>query len=207
MTKNCSFKYAVTVAENAPAYWPAVLRGSFAQTFRTAKELEYDGVEILLRAPEDFSAEDAIALASDTGIEIASVTTGLAKCLDGLTMTDSDIDVRKRTVLRLKEFVDWAEVVGCCVIVGSIHGNLPDDDMGASLARTWMRECFDEVFEYAQRQKVEIDLEPINHHEYNVMNSTEETMDYIRSFNTTCCKLHLDTLHMYYDEPDKKVAI
>ena len=124
--RDVPFKFAVAAAEQIPETDPVLLRGNIEGIFRKAAELGYDAIEVHLRSADALPAERMVQLAKETGVAVAAVATGLAKREDGLCLIDDDPAARAASVERLKGFVDWAAVVGCIIIVGSMRGNLPD---------------------------------------------------------------------------------
>lgn len=204
--KKVPFKFAVTAAEQAPEMDPVLLRGSIESAFHKAAELGYDAIEVHLRSAEAIPAERMVELAKETGVAVAAVATGLAKREDGLCLIDDDPAARAAAVERLKGFVDWAAVVGCIIIVGSMRGNLPDKK-NREIPDARMHECLGEVARYAEEKGVTIVVEAINRYENNYCNTAEETAEYVRTFHSPALLPHLDTFHMNIEEADMVEAI
>ncbi len=200
------YHFAVTSAEFALPKAPVLLRCGIREQFEKAKELGYDAIEMHLRTPEDVDPYSVVALQKEFGIRVSAVATGLAKLIDNLCLIDPSEEGRKAAVDRLKRFIDWSAVVGNAIILGSMRGNLPEDETRA-LSEAWIRQSLTEVTDYAREKKVVILLEVINRYENNYLNTARETIAFIRSFQNDFLKVHLDTFHMNIEEADMTAAI
>lgn len=200
------YHFAVTAAKFALPKAPVLLRCEIREQFEKAKELNYDAIELHLRTPQDVDPHELVALQNEFGIRVSAVATGLAKLIDNLCLIDPNAEARKAAVDRLKGFIDWSSIVGNAIILGSMRGNLPEDDTRAQ-SEAWIRETLTEVTSYAKEKKVVILLEVINRYENNYLNTAKETIDFVKSFHNEYLKVHLDTFHMNIEEADMPAAI
>lgn len=202
-----NFKFSVTAAPWALKGAPVLLCGNpMRPLFEQAKNLGYDALELHLLNPSDAPAQEIAGYCKESGIVISSVATGLSKLVDNLSFIDEDPKVRAAAIKRIKDVIDWCEILKCGVIIGSMRGRIPDIANRAKEDRR-MAECFYEILAYTEAKKVPIYLEVINRYENNFLNTAEETLEYISKFNSDYLFVHLDTFHMNIEESSMEEAI
>ena len=100
------------------------------------------------------------------------------------------------------EFISFASRTKSKVIIGSVKGKLPNDLNKRSLALTWIRDCFNECIDQAEKLDVVLLVEAINRYEINFLNTVEEAYEFIKAFSTDKLALLVDTFHMNIEEED-----
>lgn len=200
------FNYAVTAAPWALEGAPVLLRGEMRAQFEKAKRLGYDAIELHLRTPDDTNLLELRSLCKEFNLCISAVATGLSKLVDKLSFIDDDPKIRSAAVDRIKEFIDWSVELECGVIIGSMRGTIPNLNEREQYDQR-MFECLKNIISYAEPVKVPIHLEVINRYENNYLNTAQETLKYVNSFNSDYLFVHLDTFHMNIEERSMEDAI
>ena len=194
-------KLALTATPSSARFAPIIVRDKVDKAFALAAELGYDGVELHLRRPSDVDLSVVKALATDYGLEIPMLGTGMGVD-DGLTFSDPDRDVRRRAVERIKEHIKLAVSLGSTVVLGSMRGSLGRDEVQHSRRRGFIMDCMAECCQAASRAGVPMLLEPINRYETNFINSVDEALEVVEQLGSPGIKLLVDTFHMNIEEAD-----
>ena len=179
------------------------VRGEPDVVFPRLKEWGYRALEPFVRDPKRFDAALFGKQANRYGLEIAAVGTGPVVSDDKLTFASSDAETRAAAVKRAKDIVDFASRFGSPVIIGKLRGEI--DVHQPEQSWQWMREGFDQVCEYAERNGVVIAIEPQNQMVINNVNTTQEGIAFIQSANCASLKLMLDVHHMNME--DRSLAL
>jgi len=106
------------------------LRGDLAASFSVLAELGYAGAELMVRDPKALSVREIASIAHDHGLVIPAVSTGQCRKEDGLQLCSPDFTLRRRSVDRTKEVLDFAAELGALVNIGALRGTLPDRALG-----------------------------------------------------------------------------
>ena len=94
------------------------------------------------------------------GMEISSIGTGMAYGMEGLSLTSSDEQIRRRAVTRLKDQLDLGRILACPVIIGSMRGLIETGET-FSLINKRMTDAMKELAEYAEKQMENWSLRPL----------------------------------------------
>lgn len=201
------FKIGVTCALDAPkgAPFPLVDPDIYA-TVDYLAENGFDSIELHLLHPGEVDAARIREYCAQKGIFISSIGTGMAYGREGLSLTSPDADVRRRAIERLKAQLDLASELECCIIIGSMHGNIPE---GGSAAQTDMRmlEACKELAEHAEKGKGSIVIEAIDRLESNYLQTAAEVLELIEKTGSSRFYVHLDTYHMNMEERDWRAPV
>jgi len=179
----------------------AVGFGDFERNVSLLMKLGYDGVEIALRDPELL---DPVILGSQlnkVGLKLAALGTGQAFVDEGISLTDSEGQVRQKALERVKKHIDFASELNSQVIIGLIRGKI----IGPTLKERqigFLEESIKELCSYAEKKGVLLLVEPLNRYECNLLNTAAEVMDLIKHVGSPALKLLLDTFHMNIEEVD-----
>ena len=195
-------KLALTATTPDVKFGPILFRTSFDETFATASELGYDGVELHLRRADLVEVEDLRRLMDRYGLEVPTIGTGLAAGMDGLTFTDPDPEVRRRAVDRIKGQISLASRLGAAVIIGFIYGRLGDAGDERRLREDYGLAGLSECAREAEQHGVMLFLESINRYENDHLNTVAEALDIVGRIDTPNLKILADTFHMNIEEVD-----
>ncbi len=195
-------KIALTATPSVARFAPIVVRGEISEAFALASELEYDGVELHLRHASDVDRVIVKRLATNYGLGVPTLGTGMAAGEDGLTFVDSDPEVRRRAVERVKEHVDLAAELDSAVTIGVVSGRIGTDPEKGQALRAAGNACLDEVCRSAESVGVTILLEPLNRYECDHISTVEQGLAVIEEIGAPNLKLLADTFHENIEETD-----
>jgi sugar phosphate isomerase/epimerase len=120
--------------------------------------------------------------------------------IDGLSLTDLDLMIRKKAIERLKGYIDLAKKLNSGVIIGSMRGKINHDNYYKHLSV--YKQSMIELADYAEYRNVSIYVETINRYEINFHNTIEEMVAFLESINSQKLKVLVDTFHMNIEETD-----
>ena len=199
-------KLSLTATPNPGRFAPILLRVQPAEAFALAAELGYDGVELHLRRPGDIDRVAVKKLATDYGLGIPMIGTGMA-LEEGLTFCDSDPDVRRRAVMRIREHIELATFLGSRPVIGGIKGTLGNDPRMRSIRRAFILDCIQQCADAAAAAGVDLLVEAINRYETDLSNTVDEALDLLREIGSPSLKLLVDTFHMNIEEVDIAASV
>ena len=171
---------------------------------RVCDELQaagYAGIEPFVCNPESFAAEAWARAVERSGLAVAAVGTGPVVLDDQLTFTAADESVRRAAIERTKGIVRFAARLGTQVNIGKLRGELPSGG-GEARARDWMRAAFAEVCAFGENLGVTLTLEPQNRTIINNLNTTAESLAWLRNLALPNLRLMLDVFHMDHEGED-----
>jgi sugar phosphate isomerase/epimerase len=197
-----SIAFGVAVSQEVLGDGASVpLQGGIAAGMATAAALGFDCVELHLRNPADFDVGELARLAADTGVRIAAIGTGLEYSLNGLSLTSDDPAIRRLAVERMRQHIDLAAQFGAVVFLGLIRGKCG--------RRVRLADCLDRLAEqlaplaaYAAEKRVPTGIEPVAYYFSDLLNTTAETIDFLRRPGLESIGLLLDTHHIHLEERD-----
>jgi sugar phosphate isomerase/epimerase len=170
-----------------------------AQTiFPFLKENGYAAVEPFLRDPSLININAFETMVNRYGMEVACVGTGPVVSDDKLTFTNDKSDIRLAAVQRTKDIIDFASLFGSPVNIGKLRGDV--DESQPEQSWKWMKECFLDVCEHADKQGINILLEPQNKNNINTINTTKEALAFLEEMNISNLLLNLDVYHMSFED-------
>ena len=106
------------------------LRGELGSSFRLLGELGYEAAELMVRDGSELRAGEIARMAGDCGLAIPAVSTGQMRKEDGLQLCSPNGELRRRSIDRTKQLLDFAAELGAQVNIGTLRGTLPDRDRG-----------------------------------------------------------------------------
>ena len=197
-----SVAFGVAVSEEILGDGASVpIQGGIADGMATAAALGFDCVELHLRNPTEFDATALARLAAETGLRIAAIGTGLEYSLNGLSLTSDDPVIRERAAARMRQHIDLAAPLGAVVFLGLIRGKCG--------RRARLADCLDRLAEqlaplaaYAAERRVPTGIEPVAYYFSDLLNTTAETIDFLRRPGLESIGLLLDTHHIHLEERD-----
>lgn len=201
-----TIKLSATLSSELNIMSPVIMAGNPTERIKQASLLGYDGIELHWANPKDIPLEQ-ISLACETyDMEVSAFATGRAYVQEGLSLIHDDVTIRTAAVNRLKDYVDAASPHKATVIIGCIRGNLSImNQRDFYLER--LAQSTRIIAEYAKTRNVGIVFEAINRYENNYLNTTVETIDFIKNNNLPNTKILLDTFHMNIEDPSLSKAI
>ena len=194
-------KISLTASPIQARFAPLLLRCPPEDALALAAELAYDGVELHLRRPTDVDRVAVKRTASELGLGIPMIGTGMA-VEEGLTFSDPDPEVRRRAVLRIRDQMDLGQHLGAMAVIGSIKGKLGADPEGRVSRLALVRACVEECVRAAEAADTVLLIEAINRYETDFLNTVTEAAAFVREIGSPHLKLLVDTFHMNIEEVD-----
>lgn len=162
------------------------------------RELGYEGVEFNANEPLGVDAGRLQGWCADLDLAVPSLLTGEAYGR-GLCLSAADDEVRRRTVARLKGYLDLAARFDACLVVGLLQG-LRSDEPDPQLANRRIVEGLRQVAAAAETRGVDLVIEPVNHLQVGFNNSVAEVCALIDAIGSAAVRPMVDTIHMNVEE-------
>ncbi|MCW2637202.1 MAG: Xylose isomerase domain protein barrel [Blastococcus sp.] len=167
-------------------------------------EAGYDLIEIAPIDPTGFDAEMTAALLQEYSLQV-SASLGLSEDTD---VSSEDPDVVARGRERLATALSVLRDSGGTVLCGVLYSKLgkyagPATERG----RANSQESIAWLADKAADSGVTLALEFCNRYETNIINTTQETLDFIAAVGRPNVMAHLDTYHMNIEEHSFREAV
>jgi 5-keto-L-gluconate epimerase len=186
---------------NLSEYAPYPFMGDIQNCIEKAKEYNFDGIEVSIRTPEDLDVEKCESLLSKHGLAISAIATGHNYGMDGLSFVSPERPLRNEILRRMKLNIDFASRHNASVIIGGVRGDTPAaKGAGRDEVLSRVRECTEQLLEYAVKRDVTLVFEAVNRYEIACGKSLDDTANIIRSYNHSNLKMLADTYHMNIEE-------
>jgi D-psicose/D-tagatose/L-ribulose 3-epimerase len=179
---------------------PAEARQAIAST----AEAGYDLIEIPLLDPASVDARDTRSVLDEHGIA-AGCSLGLS---DATNVSSEDPEAVAAGRLLLANALRATVELGADYLGGVLFGVLGRHE-AAVTERGYANAvaAMQELSENAAREGVTIGLEVVNRYESNVLNTTEQALQFLDDIGSSNATVHLDTYHMNIEEPGMAAAI
>jgi len=198
---------SLTISSPGSKNAPIIFRGDYSEEIVRAAAMGYKAVELHIRDPKAVDRKAILRNLEETGMEVSTIGTGQAYGEDQIFFTSPDEQVRRATVKRIKDQIDFASELGAKVIIGLIKGPLPELEPERATARARAIDCLRECADHAQKARVSLPVEAINRYEANFLNTAEDTYRFVQEIGSSAVGLHLDTFHMNIEEVSIEEAI
>jgi sugar phosphate isomerase/epimerase len=193
-------KSAVTISlVHEAAGGPFVFWHDLPKSCQLAAELGYDAVEIFAPGPDEFDKVFLRELIEKNNLKIAAFGTGAGWVKHKLTLTSSDKSTRERAISFIASMIDRAAEFHAPVIIGSMQGRV-ESNRAETLDH--FRHSIDGLAQYAEDRGQPIFLEFLNRYETNVLNTIEQSLEFLSTLKTQNVRLLLDLFHMNIEEQD-----
>ena len=179
---------------------PAEARQAIAST----AEAGYDLIEIPLLDPSSVDAKDTRSVLDEHGIT-ASCSLGLSPATDVSSEDPAAVAAGRRL---LADALEAAVDLGADYLGGVLYGVLGRHDAAVTeRGRANAVEAIRELCDNAEREGVTIGLEVVNRYESNLLNTTEQALEFLDELGADNATVHLDTYHMNIEEQGMAEAI
>jgi len=185
---------------NAEVPLPAIMfQQDLSSAFQTVSEIGYQGVELFLPSAEGVVAEEISGLLEKNGLKVGMLAAVGDLVGNDINMGHPDAAVRKTFLDRAPVHLKLASALGARVPIGFTRGYIRP---GATKADVdgWFLESLQVYAKIAEDLGVTLVLEPINRHEINYINRTDQALEIIEKANLPNVKLLLDAYHMNIEE-------
>ncbi|MFS0776880.1 sugar phosphate isomerase/epimerase family protein [Neobacillus sp. 3P2-tot-E-2] len=173
-------------------------KGDPNSIFPLLKECGYQAIEPFIRDPNQMDRLAFEKAVNRFGLDIAAIGTGPVVSDDGFTFTDSNPDIRRAAVNRVKDIVNFSLLFGAPINIGKLRGDIDENQPHQSWK--WMRECLLDVCEYAYKKGINMMIEPQNKKNMNNLNTALESIEFIEVIGIPNLYLMLDIFHMSFED-------
>jgi len=174
---------------------PVIYSGNLERHIGKLAELEYDGVEIALRNPEQLDRNKLSKILERTNISLSAIATGQTALIDNLTLTGAG----ELAIERIMEQINFAASFNAPVIIGLIKGDLPGDSNKDAM-KNWIIDVCKRCADFAGEKGINLLIEMINRYEANWLNTISAGKDFLAKIDRDNIFLHIDTFHMNIGE-------
>lgn len=170
---------------------PTPLLGTPEAVVAEAKELGYDGIELLPGPPGTIGVAEVDLALKSSDLVLTAVNSGRIAA-EGLTLLDPDTAIRNRTVNRLKDLLDFAGNFAAPVILAGAKGNFPDGASAEGVA-SLAEAIFADLARFGARVGSSLLLAPTEEAESNFICSVADAVAWVRRIGHPAFGLMLDT--------------
>jgi len=182
----------------------ALLTGNFDEKLAKAKDLGYDGVELMICDPSKLDSDDIRSALARRGLEVPQIVTGELFGTEGLALVHPDPAICETAMQRAKGIIEFAGALGggTMVNIGRLRGRVDwlDGDERPKARRRFIQ-AFQALADYAMPHSVRITLEPCNRYEVDFVRSSREGIDVAADVDRPNFGLMLDVFHMNIEDP------
>jgi sugar phosphate isomerase/epimerase len=173
---------------------------AFRSVLETLRELSFFGVELNMSDPRSFEPEAVRSfLKGKFDLELSMLATGLTAKQAGLSLSHPSESVRRQSVEKCRQIIDWVAGSEAGVIVGFLKGGVAQD--GEEARKRFARSLV-EILPRAEERSVAVLIEATNRYESSVANTLEEAAGFLRDYSTRYAQILPDTFHMNIEEAD-----
>jgi len=199
--------YGVAISQEMLGEGASVpFQGGVHEGMVKAAAMGFDCVELHIRNPASFEAKALARISEETGIKIAAIGTGLEYGMNGLSLTSDDPSVRVKAAERMREHIDLAAHFGAVVFLGLIRGKCGTRARHAEFLDR-LAEQLAPLAAYAAEKKVPTGLEPVAYYFSDLLNTTNETLDYLTRPGLESIGLLLDTHHIFLEDKSMEESL
>lgn len=200
------WKFALSSADDAPETAPILLRGVPEENLRRAARMGYEAIEVHMRSDAALNYSAIQQASKESGAKICALITGRLYT-EGRCSLISNVPYEAEFAERgLMQYADAAGELQADIVIGWAKGPaIPPGSPEAALER--LAERLRRIGLYAKERGVRVHLEVINRYEANFLNTAQEMLSFIETYQLDNCYVHLDTFHMNIEEADIVKAI
>ena len=202
----CKWRYSVSTAEEAPISAPILLQGSVSENLERAAKLGYDAIELHTREDVCLDYEDIARRVEETGTCVAMILTGRLYTQGRCDLIDDRPYIVGAAMDGMRRYIEIAGRLGADVVIGWAKGRIPESGNPKQYLDR-LAKNLRILATYASEYGVKLNIEVINRYEVNFFTTAREVIEFIEEYKLDNCFVHLDTFHMYIDEPDPLAAI
>ncbi|TCT16255.1 sugar phosphate isomerase/epimerase [Natranaerovirga pectinivora] len=167
----------------------------------------FDAAEICISNYENIDPNKIKRDLDKRGLDCSTISTGQSRTLENISLIHEDINARKKAQERMKEHIDAASILGSKVTLGLLRG-LGDSSL-VDEQKIILAKSLEPIIAHAEEKKVTIILEPINRYETVMLNSAQDTVNYIKNDlgNPNCIGILWDVFHANIEDVSFESAI
>ena len=202
MIKSCVTIALVPAIKSGPwIYWD-----DLEKSLAHASSLGVDAVELFTASADALEVEAIKAVLEKYKLSIAAVGSGAGKVLNGLTLTDPDKAIREKAIGFIADMISFGASFNAPTIIGSMQGNTVAG-VSRDQAMQWLAEGLIYLGKHASAHGVKLIYEPLNRYESNLLNTLEDSVQFLNTFQIKQVGLLADLFHMNIEETDMAASI
>lgn len=178
---------------------PWIFWENLEESISKAADLGFDAIELFTSSGSAIKPEILAGLLGKYQLKLAAVGTGAGKVIQGLTLTDSDPEIREKAVSFISEMIAFGALFNAPAIIGSMQGNVVNG-VSRNQSFLWLTEGLNKLGNLAGNAGVSLIYEPLNRYETNIINTMEAGVAFIKTLATPHIKLLADLFHMNIEE-------
>lgn len=204
LKKKSSFKIGICITFN-PVFTHIFKVCDIIKDFQEFASIGYSGIELSIRDINDINWLDFNNQLEKNNLELVTIATGLVRKIDNISLMDQDEEKRKMAVSRINSMINHLYTYNSSdrnILIGYIKGELTASKKENIKRTRLVTSSLKEILELAEKKKVKILIEVINHTETNFITDIASGIEFVSGFKSDYLKLLIDTYHMSIDEKD-----
>lgn len=200
MQKEFKVEFALCLSPEKSNFSPLLFAGDLYKGIDAAVDLGYDGVELSIRDSTELDQKKIIKILDNVNLKVYSIATGQSFFNECYSFSSEDKNKRIKAIKRIKEHINFAQILNCSLVIGGILGNVKFKfGIGSDIEKIII-DCFTQCLEYAKEKNVIILFEPINFYLTYFVCTLDEGTKFIKSFGYDNIELIPDIHHMHIGE-------
>lgn len=171
-----------------------------ASRMKLLADCGFTGVELNILEPERVNPAALRDWLGGFGLRMTAFASGATAKAFNLSLSHADETLRRLSVGRCRQFLEFAGAMGGSVIVGFMKG-------GPGATREPLLRSLRELAPMAEGLGVTLIVEATNRYECGVCNSVEQTLSVLDEVGSPGLRMLPDTFHMNIEERDQLAAL
>lgn len=190
-------KFSIVLSTQPTSFSALAYKGKIEENIIQIKKYGYDAVELAVRDPNQLDINSLVKILYSNKLPVSAIGTGQAFGEEGLSFTNSNKEIRRKAIERIKSQIHLAEILNAIVIIGLIRGRKEVDQNFTDVENYFL----DAIQVCASvNNKIKLVIEPINRYETNLINNVTEGLEFLDKAGCSNVGLLLDTFHMNMEE-------
>ena len=195
-------RYSLAVQMLLPADY--LNNRSFIGDLSVLRSLEFDGVELNIRDPDQVNPDKLKHFLAEFGLTLSMFASGATARALNLSLAATDEVEQARSVEYAKRFLEFASGFGAGVIAGFLKGPMSHS---TEAHRLKLVESIAELAPVSARLKTPLQIEAINRFESPLGRSLDEAYDLVKGCDPEHLWILPDTWHMNIEESNMEASI
>ena len=163
-----------------------------------AAELGFHAVEIFPPQAWGYDVDRLSSALQKHKLSVAAMGTGAGKVKHNLTLTSINESIRERARAYVAAMIDCAAEHNAPAIIGSMQQS--NERIDRAVALQYFQQAIEELAPLAARKNQVLLIEPLNRYETNLLNSVQQSLEFLSSLKAQNVRLLLDLFHMNIEE-------
>lgn len=185
---------------------PWIFWNNLEESMYKAAALGFDAIELFTASGQALAPDMLKTLLDQHHLQLAAVGTGAGKVIHGLTLTDSNSEIRKKAIAFIKEMMAFGAAFGAPAIIGSMQGNAVQGKSHSD-SMALLAEALHILDEHAVSMGIKLIYEPLNRYETNLINTLGHGAAFIEKNKFGNIQLLADLFHMNIEEDNPEASI